>query len=135
MCNVLGAMKQALRSALYSIFSPFVFIIAASAFETRGRNSWQEGIAGAIGLVIYLGIVQFLLVRSGRKALQPRWPVLAGAAVPVLLAFCIILVFEKPEVVLMQGVPMLAGGAVGIGLGALLAWPHMSAVTNASIGQ
>lgn len=105
---------------MYGIFAPFVFVLGGAAFETPGRNSWQEGIAGGTFVAIYLALVQFLLLRRGPRTLREAGPMMAGAAVPVVLGFCVIAAFETPSTLLMQGVPMLLGAMAGILIGALL---------------
>lgn len=122
-------MTSLFRAFMYGLLSPFVFVAAGAVFEENGRNSWREAIAGGIAIAAYLALCEFLLLRRGSRKLRDVWPTLAGAAIPVVLAFALIAMVEKSAVVYMQGVPLLAAGVIGIALGASIAMRPQPAST------
>ena len=114
-------MSKAPQSILLGFPSIFAFMIGAEFFETRGATSVKEILAGSLTLALYQAICQFLLVRKGTLGLRACWPTIAAMNAPLLGFFLIIVVAEKPGVVLSQGVPMLLSGGIGTFVGAALA--------------
>ncbi len=124
-------MGVTVRSAIFGVFSPLVFILGAEPFEVRGGNSWKEVVAGCVAMALYLALCQFLVARNARSEGSPRaaWPSLFVAMIaPLAVAFLAIAVLERPGVVLAQGIPMVFSGCSGCLAGALIArwapeWP------------
>jgi hypothetical protein len=112
--------RRVLLSIFLGLLSPFVFILGASPFEVVGQNSIKEIVAGSLAVVLYLAICQFLVAPRGSRRLGAKWPTLAAMTAPLLVAVVLVASVEKPQVVLVQGLPMLSG-CFGIFAGALLA--------------
>jgi hypothetical protein len=77
-------------------------------------------VAGCIAVAVYLAACQFLAVLRSRDNWRSRWSVFLVTLTPILADFLLVLAVEKRQVVLSQGVPMLASGFIGNLAGALI---------------
>jgi hypothetical protein len=92
--------------------------MGASPFEVVGQNSIKEVVAGSLAVALYLAFCQFLVVARGSRRLGAKWPTLVAMAAPLLAAVVLIALVEKPDVLLVQGLPILISGCLGILVGA-----------------
>ena len=114
-------MSRVLLSIFLGLLAPFVFIIGASAFEVVGQNSLKEIVAGSLAVALYLAFCQFCVAPRGSRGFGAKWPTLVAMTAPLLVAVALITLVERPNVLLVQGLPLLISGCFGIFAGAVVA--------------
>jgi len=114
-------MKRVFLSIVLGLVTPFVFIMGASAFEVVGENSLKEFVGGSLAVALYLAFCQFCVAAKGSRGLGAKWPTMVAMTAPLLVAVALIALVERPNVLLVQGIPLLISGCFGILVGAVVA--------------
>jgi hypothetical protein len=116
----------------FGMFLPFAYVVAMFLALRKERAGALIGgaalgplpvkaiVAGCIAVAVYLAACQFLAVLRSRDNWRSRWSVFLVTLTPILADFLLVLAVEKRQVVLSQGVPMLASGFIGNLAGALI---------------
>ena len=113
-------MKKFFHAAILGFFAPIAFIGGAESFAVHEGNPLRELLAGCLVMGAYLVICQCLVAKRGGR-LRDNLGAMAGMITPLSLAFLLMLLVEKPPVILVQGIPMLLAGCMAVFAGALWA--------------
>lgn len=90
-------------------------------FEVQGQNSFAEIMAGSVALACYLAICQFWIAPKDERSGKAKWPVVIVMAAPVVAWAVCFVCRDGLGGWWIRGLPILAAGICGIGVGAVLA--------------
>jgi hypothetical protein len=112
-------MPKALSAFFLGLLSFFLFMVAGEA------ASYHLGDVGFILAFIlmaaYFFICQFLLSRGNSNAYRKDWPIMLALDAILLLAFFVMVLAERKEVILSQGLGILLSCCGGTFAGAVAA--------------
>lgn len=117
----INAIAKIVIAPVLGALTPFVFIIGAEPFEVPGQNPMGERLSGGIFLALYLAFCQFMLARRAEPVGVAQWSVGIALAVPVMAWAVYFLWRDGHESAWIIGLPIMAAGVCGIGVGAILA--------------
>lgn len=105
--------RRILFAVVLGLLAPFVFIMAAEMSGGGARDSLKGIVIGSLAVALFLAISQFCVARKGSRGL--------GALTAMTLPLFIGLVVLGRNVIVVNGLPMLVAGFLGILGGAVLA--------------
>jgi len=115
-------MRNALLPIGLGLFAPIAFILGGAPFDVPGRNPPAAFVAGSLAVALYFTVVAFGLFRDVRRTAQASRPIFAGLLLSLLAVCVLVSVLEGGNAWLLDGLPMLLSGSLGVGIGFFFAF-------------